>query len=427
MMLGPSLLDRILELTRWHIVGTVAGIALVAWLAELVLRRRWSPSRRRLMEAQLHALRSSLTLTVGVRIVAQALEWVHAPAWLVIGAGFVAIVAWMSASLRVARVFVFQWLFARSEREGVPVLLVDIFTVAASVVIFGVLLHAVFLIEVTSLLATSAVLSVVLGLALQDTLGQLLAGISLQLDRPFRLGDWVEVDSGTKHIGGQVLEVSWRATLLLAIGEELVTIPNKTMAQGLVFNFSGRERPFVRGYFFRVPLDADLALVKRLLTQAALETKGIRARAGPRGARHRDDGVLDQHQDDQLRHRLRRAVHHRRRVSVARARAPRGAWHRAGRAAGRAPSIAATKPGPRRRARAGRRRAREGSTFARRKCRPSKRSPASILSGSSSSSVIDSTKGNARIRPRRAGSVWARRSSSMCSGRCDGTVPGCGG
>ncbi|MBX3232811.1 MAG: mechanosensitive ion channel [Labilithrix sp.] len=259
----------------------VAAVAVAAWLVEVVLRRRWNPSRRRLMEAQLLALRSALVLAGAIRLVVEVLEWLHAPAWVAVGAGFVAIVAWMNAGLRVARVFVFQWLFAGSEREGVPALLVDVFTVAASVVVFGVLLHAIFLIEVTSLLATSAVLSVVLGLALQDTLGQLLAGISLQLDRPFRLGDWVEVLSGSERISGQVLEVSWRATLLLAIGEELVTIPNKTMAQGLVLNFSGRERPFVRGHFFRVPLDADLALVKKQLTQAALETKGIAREPAP--------------------------------------------------------------------------------------------------------------------------------------------------
>jgi small-conductance mechanosensitive channel len=257
-MLGSSLLDRIHELTRWHFLVAVAVLALLASLVEVVLRHRRNPSRRRLMEAQLHALRNSLVLAVGLRVVVRVAEWLHVPAWLAIGAGFGAGLAWMNTSLRVARVLVFQWLFARSEREGVPVLLVDIFTVVASVVIFGVLLHAVFLIEVTSLLATSAVLSVVLGLALQDTLGQLLAGISLQLDRPFRLGDWVEVDSGVKRVGGQVLEVSWRATLLLAIGEELITIPNKTMAQGLVLNFSGK-----------------------LLTQAALETDGIAREPAP--------------------------------------------------------------------------------------------------------------------------------------------------
>lgn len=275
MILGASLVDRIRELTRWQVVLVIAALAFAAWLVELGLRRRWSPSQRRLMASQLQALRNSLVLAALLWLLGQVLVSADAAEWLTIGIGYIAIVAWLNTALRAARVFVFQWLFAHSEREGVPVLLVDIFTIAAAAVLFGALLHAVFLIEVTSLLATSAVLSVVLGLALQDTLGQLFAGISLQLDRPFRLGDWVEVRLGTERISGQVLEVSWRATLLMAIGEELITIPNKTMAQGLVLNFSGRERPFVRGHVFRVPLDTNVGLVKDLLAQAARETPGV--------------------------------------------------------------------------------------------------------------------------------------------------------
>jgi small-conductance mechanosensitive channel len=279
--LGPTLLDRILDLTRWPFIVLLGGLACLAWLIELGLRRRWSPSRRRLMDAQVVAMRSALALAVALWGLAAALVWLEVVEGLIAVAGFVTIVACMGSALRVARVFVFQWLFANSQREGVPVLLVDVFTVLGSALIFGVLLHAIFLIEVTSLLATSAVLSVVLGLALQDTLGQLFAGISLQFDRPFRLGDWVEVRLGSERIGSQVMEVSWRATLLLAIGEELVTVPNKTMAAGLVVNFSGRDRPFVRGHVFRVPLDVDVALAKRLLTQAALETQGIAREPAP--------------------------------------------------------------------------------------------------------------------------------------------------
>lgn len=275
MHLGPTLLERVVALNRWPLALVVLLLALAAWVAERSLRARWNASRLKLMEGQLLEMRDALAIAATLWGLGQLLQRFDAPEELVIGMGIVALVAWMYATLRAARVLVFQWLFAHSLSEGVPVLLVDLFSLAASVVFLGALLHTVFLIEVTSLLATSAVLSVVLGLALQDTLGQLFAGISLQLDRPFRLGDWVEVHTDSGRLAGQVMEVSWRATLLLAVGEELITIPNKTMAQGLVLNFSGRERPFVRGHLFRLPLDVDLALAKRLLLQAAMETKGI--------------------------------------------------------------------------------------------------------------------------------------------------------
>lgn len=281
MIVGPPLLARILDLTRWQLVAVVAVSAILAWLVELLLRRRWSASRRRLLAGQLHALGSSLVVAVALWLVTRALAWLAIAEPVTVAAAFVAVVAWLNAGLRVARLLLFEWLFARSEREGVPLLLVDIFTIVAAAVGTGALFHVVFRIELASLLATSAVLSVVLGLALQDTLGQLFAGVSLQLDRPFRLGDWVELQVGGQRVGGQVLEISWRATLLLAIGEELVSVPNKTMAQGVVTNFSGRERPFVRSHVFRVPLDADLELVKRLLVEAALATRGIASEPAP--------------------------------------------------------------------------------------------------------------------------------------------------
>lgn len=281
MVLGPSLLARILVLNRWPLFTALALVSLVAWAINRLCTPHWTPSRQRLMAGQWLALRHSLVLSLLLWGLTRGLVALGAGPLLVIGAGFVSVVAQMMSGLRVARMFIFQWLFAHSQHEGVPALLVDLFSIVVSVLLFGVLLHQVFLIEFTSLLATSAVMSVVLGLALQDTLGQLFAGISLQLDRPFRLGDWVELRFDGERVHGQVLEVSWRATLLLAVGDELITVPNKAIAQGTVLNFSGRERPFVRGYLFRLSLDADVKLAKSLLLQAAKGTQGVAAEPAP--------------------------------------------------------------------------------------------------------------------------------------------------
>ncbi|AKU95291.1 Small-conductance mechanosensitive channel [Labilithrix luteola] len=276
----PAIVARILGLMQWQVGLAVVLLALVAWLLDVALRPRWSPSRRRIMSAQFEKLRDTGVVSLGVWFMTEGLRRLSSPPWLSGAFGLLVLVAWMVFGLRIGRVFVFEWLFA-STREGVPLLLVDLFTLAASLFGFGALLHGVFLVEVTSLLATSALASVVLGLAMQDTLGHLFAGISLQLDRPFRLGDWVEVRSGSEKISGQVLEVSWRATLVLSLTEELVTIPNKTVAQGTISNFSGRERPFVRSHVFRIPLDADLDVVRDALLEAARSVEGIVADPAP--------------------------------------------------------------------------------------------------------------------------------------------------
>lgn len=88
--------------------------------------------------------------------------------------------------------------------------------------------------DLTGLVATSAVLSVVIGLALQDTLGNLFAGLSLQFDMPFAMGDWVTIGPHTGH----VVNFSWRATRLQKRTLELITVPNNLVAKESVRNHS---------------------------------------------------------------------------------------------------------------------------------------------------------------------------------------------
>ena len=69
-------------------------------------------------------------------------------------------------------------------------------------------------VEPGSLLTTSALLTAVVGLSLQDTLGNLFAGLSIQAQRPFEIGDWIQFDSEAKH-AGRVIEINWRATTVM--------------------------------------------------------------------------------------------------------------------------------------------------------------------------------------------------------------------
>jgi small-conductance mechanosensitive channel len=281
--MGPNspITARIFELLQWPMVIVVLSLGAIAWLIHLGLRSRWNPTRRKLMVARFTRLLTSAGIGFVLFTLGGLAQHFEVSEWLTGPLGFVTLIVWMVVALRVARVLVLLWLFANSAREGVPLLLVDLFSVGATMVALAALVHRVFLIEVTSLLATSAVVSVVLGLALQDTLGNLFSGISIQIDRPFRLGDWIEVRSGSDKVSGQVMELTWRSTVLMAIGEELITIPNRTVAQGLVLNYSGRERPFVRVYIFRVPLESNVETARAALLDAARLTPGVLAEPPP--------------------------------------------------------------------------------------------------------------------------------------------------
>lgn len=89
----------------------------------------------------------------------------------------------------------------------------------------------VFGLPVATLVTTSGVVAVILGLALQNTLGDVFSGIALTLGQAYAIGDWVQLSDG---IQGRVTEINWRSTNLLTGGNNIVVLPNSLLArQGL--------------------------------------------------------------------------------------------------------------------------------------------------------------------------------------------------
>jgi small-conductance mechanosensitive channel/CRP-like cAMP-binding protein len=82
--------------------------------------------------------------------------------------------------------------------------------------------------------ATSAVGAVVIGLALQDTLGNLFAGLAIQIEKPFRVGQWVSLAGKD----GLVTEVTWRATKIRTKAGNFVIVPNSALARDTITNYS---------------------------------------------------------------------------------------------------------------------------------------------------------------------------------------------
>lgn len=93
------------------------------------------------------------------------------------------------------------------------------------------------------LLATSAIVTAVIGLALQDTLGNLFSGLALQLGHHFQVGDWLEIDATTP--AGRVIEIGWRATRLVTLDETEIVVPNGIIAKSVVRNHT-RPSPIER-------------------------------------------------------------------------------------------------------------------------------------------------------------------------------------
>jgi small-conductance mechanosensitive channel/CRP-like cAMP-binding protein len=118
-------------------------------------------------------------------------------------------------------------------RVDVPSILRDVVQVAIASLVVLVCLRLAG-IDVLPLLTTSAVLTAVIGLALQSTIANLFGGLSLQLDRTLGQGDWIETGSHS----GRIVEIGWRSTRLVTHDGDTLFLPNSQLVTGEVRNLS---------------------------------------------------------------------------------------------------------------------------------------------------------------------------------------------
>jgi len=118
----------------------------------------------------------------------------------------------------------------------------DLLVVALYLVAAGGILREVMQVSLGQLLGTGAIAAAVVGLSLQEVLGNLFAGISLHLDPAFEEGDWVEVTGnlrggpGRETLIGQVEAMTWRTVQLRTENGDMDILPNRVIAQAVVTN-----------------------------------------------------------------------------------------------------------------------------------------------------------------------------------------------
>jgi small-conductance mechanosensitive channel/CRP-like cAMP-binding protein len=126
----------------------------------------------------------------------------------------------------------------------------------------------------SSLLATSALLTAVIGLSLQETLGNLFAGLAIQMQRPFEVGDWIAFDADPKLIG-RVLEINWRATKLLTLDEVEVVVPNGALAKSAIRNYTKPSVLSRRSVYVHASYDLPPHRVHGAIRTALREVPGV--------------------------------------------------------------------------------------------------------------------------------------------------------
>src|ERR1700729_2338377 len=129
----------------------------------------------------------------------------------------------------------------------------------------------------TALLAGASVASVVIGLAAQSTLGNLVAGVAITIYRPFRLGDTLQMASPTGTEIGTVEMISLGYTTLRAPDGRLIVLPNSIAASQVMINLSQTFTPWQMSITISIGRSADLEAARKLAIGVAAESVGEKA------------------------------------------------------------------------------------------------------------------------------------------------------
>lgn len=159
-----------------------------------------------------------------------------------------------------------------SKRSAVraPAILRELVSIVVSLLLFAAVFSAVFDKSVATFLTTGTVLAAILGFALQDTLGNLFAGISLHLEDSFEIGDVIK----TGDYLGTVEAVRWRATRIRTFNNNIVIVPNSVLSRDRVEVYP-RNNLNARVLSTSVAAKVPPSEVIGLLTKAAAGVEGI--------------------------------------------------------------------------------------------------------------------------------------------------------
>lgn len=160
-----------------------------------------------------------------------------------------------------------------------PTLVRNIFSIIAFTALFFLIFSVVFPdANLGALFTTSAIFGVILGLALQDTLGNLFAGISLQADRPFQVGDVISV--GADKLTGVVEGITWRAIKIRTFQNHVVLISNSTAAKEPI-EVCPRDNLNARLVFFNTLYSDSPAKTIHVVREAVREADNVSQKITP--------------------------------------------------------------------------------------------------------------------------------------------------
>ena len=174
--------------------------------------------------------------------------------------------------------YVWDLYFKQHHNVEVPKFLVEVVRLA-------ILLVAVFLVlrfgydqTINGLLIAPGILVVIVGFAMQDSVGNIISGLTLQVGKPYRSGDWLRID----NTYAEVIEINWRATRFRTTDDIVIEIPHRQMAAQNIINLNKPERVHAMRLSVGIEYSAPPTRVKDVLLHATANARGIAPKPKPK-------------------------------------------------------------------------------------------------------------------------------------------------
>src|ERR1041384_2153304 len=237
-----------------HVQGYITLISAGAVLLALLLLRK---RVRRELAADLRSLERAFSIYIFARL--GQLAFPNASPAVSQALRFVAVLFGVVGVVRLLETAFFAFV-----RKSTPRIVRSLVAWVTTFIIAAVVLREEYKFNLESIFATSALLSVVLGFALQETLGNLFAGLTLNAEQPFEPGEWVSFGKYT----GRVLDVGWRSTRLMTLDEDEILVPNGLISREVVVNHLRPQTTDVIELMVGIDLDVSPARAKAVLLEA---------------------------------------------------------------------------------------------------------------------------------------------------------------
>jgi small-conductance mechanosensitive channel len=184
-------------------------------------------------------------------------------AWWILG-------AWLIRSL--LALILRRTIFPNDYQPHARRLFADLASGMLYIVAFVGIMDTVLKQPISAFMATSGVLAIVLGLALQNTLADVFSGLAINIERPFGAGDWITMSD---NVEGQIIEIDWRATRIRTYANDMVVIPNSVIAKAIVTNHRKLNQPYISSLSLKIDSSSPPAGVIKTLELAASASPGV--------------------------------------------------------------------------------------------------------------------------------------------------------